>query len=174
MPLSLQQAERRDYALQMEVPGEKKVASRPNLPRRAFFAAGLSAALAFTCVSLAMIGGLSRTKGDSFQFTRGLSFASGEEARLRGLLAEALPDDRIHVTILGHTGDVGDASANLSLSEDRADLAKTLAEEMAISGNRISARGVGGAAPLPRLDGETARAYQSRLARVEVTLQMRR
>ncbi len=146
----------------------------PFLPRRAFFAAGLSAILAGSATTLAVIGGLSETEGGMFQFSRGVSLTSGAEVRLRGLLARALPDERVHVTIIGHTGDAGDASANLSLSEERAALALAMAEELGIARDRITSRGVGGASPLPREDGESERAYQSRLARVEVSLQMRR
>lgn len=144
------------------------------LPRRAFVAAGLSAILAGTATSLAILGGLTETDGDSFQFSRGLSLANGEEDRLRGFLASALADERLHVTILGHTGDAGDAAANLSLSEARAELARAMAADLGFAPGRVTSRGVGGAAPLSKEDGESDRAHQSRLARVEVSLQMRR
>lgn len=146
----------------------------PFIPRRAFVAAGLSAVLAGSTVSLAVLGGMSRVEASAFQFSRGTSLATGEEARLRGLLAKALPDARVHVTILGHTGDAGDATANLALSEERAALVQAIAEAAGIGPDRMTAQGVGGAAPLPQENGESDRAYQSRLARVEVSLQMRK
>lgn len=146
----------------------------PLIPRRAFFAAGLSAVMAGSAVSLAVLGGMSDVEASSFQFSRGTSLAAGEEARLQGLLAQALPDERIHVTVLGHSGDAGDAAANLALSEERALLVHSAAKAMGIGNDRITARGVGGATPLPKVDGESDRAYQSRLARVEVSLQLRK
>ncbi|MDA9207834.1 OmpA family protein [Octadecabacter sp.] len=123
---------------------------------------------------LSLWGGLSQINGDLFQFSRGSSFAASEENRLRGLLSQALPDERIHITIVAHTGNSGDASANLALSEDRAELVYTIATNLGIDAYRITARGVGGSAPLPKSEGESDRAYQSRLARVEVSLQMRK
>ncbi|MEM8803590.1 MAG: OmpA family protein [Pseudomonadota bacterium] len=134
----------------------------------------MSAVLAGSAVALGILGGASQVQTGSFQFSRGLSFANGDEARLRGLLAGAVADERIHVTIVGHTGSAGDDAANLELSEERADLAQTMAVTLGIPASRITARGVGGAAPLAKEDGESDRAYQSRLARVEVSLQMRR
>lgn len=146
----------------------------PALPRRAVIAAGFSAVLAGSVISLGIIGGMSSPQTDRFQFSRGVSFATGEQERLRGLLSQALIDDRIHVTVLGHTGDVGDSAANLALSEERAALVQSMAEDLGLARDRITSRGMGGGAPLAQLDGESDRAYQARLARVEVTLQLRR
>ncbi|MEO0484506.1 MAG: OmpA family protein [Pseudomonadota bacterium] len=144
------------------------------MPRRVFLAAGLSALVAGSASVLAVLGGFTAVASDSFRFSRGTALASGEEARLRGVLALALPDTRIHVTILGHTGDAGDAAANQALSEDRAAYVAAIAEEMGIEPDRITATGIGGGAPLSQDSGETDRAHQARLARVEVTLQQRR
>lgn len=153
---------------------EVNAGKQPVLPRRAFVAAGLSAVFAGGAIGLAALGGLSGVETEVFGFSRGTSFVNGDEERLRGMLAQALQDDRIHVTILGHTGQAGEADANLELSQTRADLARSIATDLGISGDRITARGVGGGSPLAKTDGESERAYQSRLARVEVSLQMRR
>ncbi len=153
---------------------QKQQASGPILPRRVFFAAGCSAILAAAAVSLSTLGGFSNPERDVFQFTRGTTFAAGEQARLRSFLTAALPDDRMHVTILGHTGDAGDGAANFELSETRANEVKRIAEGMGIAAARMTVQGLGGTSALPQQDGESARAYQSRLARVEVSLQMRR
>lgn len=158
----------------MDVPREKLETSSPVLPRRTFVVAGFSAVTAASFVSLGILGGFSRVQQGVFQFTRGLSFAAGQEARLRGLLSEALLDDRIHVTILGHTSDAGNVAANLQLSEERAALVREMAEDMGIDPDRITSNGIGSSAPLDRVDGESDRAFQLRLARVEVALQMRR
>lgn len=121
-----------------------------------------------------MVGGLSAPAAESFQFARSTAFVAGEETRLKGFLTTALKDDRIDVVILGHSGTLGDGAANLELSEARAAAALALAEDLGIATSRLTARGVGGGAPLVQEDGEGDRAYQSRLSRVEVTLQMRR
>ena len=147
---------------------------RPVFPRRAFVAAGLSALVAGGGVLLAGVGAITAPRTETFRFSRGTTFASGEGERLRGHLAGALADDRVHMTILGHSGDRGDAAANRALSEARAEAAATVAREMGLPAARITASGVGGSDPVPRRDGESDRAYQARLARVEVSLQVRR
>ncbi len=158
----------------MNVPREGLETNSPILPRRAFVVAALSAVTAASFISLGVIGGLSRIDQGMFQFTRGLSLAAGQESRLRGFLSDALSDERIQVIILGHTSDAGNDNANLKLSEERAALVRTIAEEMGIASDRITANGVGSSAPLDREEGETDRAFQQRMARVEVALQMRR
>lgn len=148
--------------------------SGPMLPRRAMLAAVLSAAVAGGAVALSMLGAVSQPETDNFRFSRGTSFSAGEDQRLRGFLAQALPDDRVQVVVVGHTGDQGDATANLALSVDRAEVVLALAREMGIEADRVSATGVGGASPLTIQEGEGPRAHQSRLSRVDVTLQQRR
>ncbi|MFQ6550128.1 OmpA family protein [Aestuariibius sp. 2305UL40-4] len=143
-------------------------------PRRTFVAGGLSALVAGGAVTLGTLGYATRPQTESFRFARSTTLAAGEDARLRGFLAQALPDDRMQVVIIGHTGDAGNADANLALSAERADVAAAMARALGILPNRITVTGVGGASPLPKLEGERARAHQSRLARVEVSLQMRR
>lgn len=149
-------------------------ASGALFPRRTLLAAGLSALVAGGAVGLAAIGNLSAVDQASFLFSRGTALANGSETQLRGFLAQALEDDRIVVVILGHSSNVGDETANLALSEERAVLAQEIATELGIARDRITATGVGGGAPLPKDTGESDRAYQSRLARVEVSLQRRR
>lgn len=149
-------------------------AKAPILPRRAFGAALLSAVVAGGAVGLAYFGGLSRPDVQDFKFTRSTTFATGEEARLRGFISQALVDDRIDLVIIGHTGDVGDVAANQALSDARAQIAQGMAQDLGIPASRINAVGVGGSAPLPKQDGESARAHQARLARVTVALQQRR
>lgn len=147
---------------------------RPIFPRRAFVAAALSALFAGSAVGLATLGKMSSVQSETFQFSRGVSLVAGDEARLRGLLASALADDRFHITVLAHTGVTGDTDANLNLSQERADLVSSLARELGVEAAQITARGLGGGAPLPKIADESDRAYQVRLARVEVSLQMRK
>lgn len=143
-------------------------------PRRAFVAAVLSAAVAGGAVGLVSLGAVSGPATDSFRFSRGTAFASGEEARARGLLAQALKDDRTHLAIVGHTGSAGDPAANLALSQDRAEALAAIARDLGVPAAQLSVTGVGGGAPLAQNEGESDRAFQSRLARVDVTLQVRR
>lgn len=148
--------------------------SVPVLPRRAFVAAVFSGVTAASALALGLYGGLTTPMRAQFGFSRGVSWAAQELERLRGFLAPALEDNRIHVTILGHSGNTGDAAANLELSVARADLARTVAQDLGISADRLTVQGLGGGRPLAKMDGESARAYQSRLSRVEVTLQLRK
>jgi len=124
-------------------------------------------------VGLAQLGGLTQVARASFRFSRGVAFATGEEARLRGFLVPALQDDRLFVTMIGHTSQSGEASANLALSLRRAEGAAQLAQSMGLPAARLNVQGVGGAAPLAKDSDESDRAFQSRLARVDVTLQRR-
>ncbi|MEM9708733.1 MAG: OmpA family protein [Pseudomonadota bacterium] len=146
----------------------------PRLPRRVFIA-GLTAALvAGGATALATLGGLTTATTESFRFSRGVSLANGEETRLRGFLATATEDDRIAVVILGHTGTQGEATANIALSEERAETIRAIAQSLGIDAGRISTGGAGGGTPLPREDGQTARAHETSLARADVTLQVRK
>lgn len=75
------------------------------------------------------------------------------------------------ILIKGHSGVRGDARANLSLSADRAAaVARYLMVTYGIGENRIRSVGYGSSQPLPRLDGESDRAYSYRLPRVEIAL----
>ena len=75
------------------------------------------------------------------------------------------------VLIKGHTGIRGDSHANLQLSQQRADsVAKYLQNTYQIDGNRLRSIGYGADKPLARGDGESNRAYEQRLLRVELAL----
>lgn len=143
----------------------------PTLPRRVLLAGGLSACVAGAAVGLAIIGARSFPYVEVFQFSRGTTLASGEDARIKAVLAQALQDERISVLIVGHTGVAGDPKANLILSKDRAELIAGLARDMGLPAQRISAVDVGGGNPLRKQPEESDRAHQSRLARVEISLQ---
>lgn len=75
------------------------------------------------------------------------------------------------ILVRGHTGTSGDSEANLVLSDDRAEsVAKYLKITHEIQNNRIRSVGLGSSEPLPRLRGESFRAYKYRLPRVELQL----
>ncbi|MEM1274167.1 MAG: OmpA family protein [Pseudomonadota bacterium] len=154
--------------------GPKFDDTTPGPPRRLFLAAGLAAVAAGGAAALGILGQVSAPGTDSFRFARGTSLATGEEDRLRGFLQRAAQDDRIVVIITGHSGTSGDAAANLALSEDRAAIAAELAADMGVAASQIRAAGAGGGAPLTQQGDESDRAWQARLARVDVTLQVRR
>lgn len=81
------------------------------------------------------------------------------------------PNFRIKVE--GHTSDRGNADTNLTLSQKRADAVKRyLTRTYAIDPDRILSVGFGGEKPLPLEPGQSPynRAYQAKLARVEIHL----
>ena len=75
------------------------------------------------------------------------------------------------VVISGHSGLRGDALANTELSQARANsVGRYLRVTYALDSNRLKAAGQGSSEPLPKLPGESNRAYNYRLPRVELTL----
>ena len=146
----------------------------PRIPRRTLLAAMCSACVAGGAVYLATVGQVTAPETQIFRFVRGVSPASGEEQRLRAYLLNALRDDRMRVIIVGHSGTSGDATANQQLSEARATFAADIATDIGIAPARIDFVGVGGAAPSVRPEGMAERAWQAELARVEITIQVRR
>ena len=148
--------------------------TEPGLPRRLFLAAGLSAVTVSAAVALGVLGALEVPQTAQFAFSRGTNLASGEEARLRGFIAQALEDNRLEVVVTGHTSGQGDTEANLDLSAARAQMVADIAREMGLPGDRVTANGVGGGDPLARPDGMSDRAYQTLLSRVDVTLKVHR
>lgn len=146
----------------------------PGLPRRLVLAGLGAAVLAGGSVALATLGQVTAPGTDSFRFARGTAFAAGEEDRLRAFLLQAARDERIHVVATGHSGTTGDPEANRALSVARADMARAIAVEMGIGPERIASAGVGGAAPFAQPQDVTDRAWQAQLARVDVSLQVRR
>ena len=75
------------------------------------------------------------------------------------------------VIVKGHTGNKGDEKENLLLSQERAESVKRyLMVTYNIDEDRLHAVGVGSTAPLPRLAGESDRAFNYRLPRVELYL----
>lgn len=146
----------------------------PRIPRRTLLAGMCSACVAGGAVYLATLGQVTAPDMQIFRFVRGVSLATGEEQRLRAYLLNALRDDRMNVVVVGHSGTSGDAVANQQLSEARAMFAADIAADLGIDSARIAFAGVGGSAPLARPEGITERAWQSELARVEITIQVRR
>lgn len=150
----------------------RETAPRP--PRRMFLASVLSALVAGGAAALVSFGMITAPETDSFGFSRSTNLSIGEEARLRSFLIPAVQDERVAVIAVGHTGTRGDPAANRELSENRAAVVERLARALGIDETRIRIAGVGGSSPLPRPEGQSDRSYEGSLARVEVTLQVRR
>lgn len=75
------------------------------------------------------------------------------------------------VIIKGHTGTRGDAQENQLLSQRRAEgVAEYFRTKHGIDAGRLHAVGFGGSKPLPQNSGESPRAYEQRLLRVELIL----
>ena len=75
------------------------------------------------------------------------------------------------VLVKGHTGVRGDASANRVLSQKRAEaVANFLVTQYGADIDRFRPIGLGSAEPLPQKPGESFRAYNYRLPRVELVL----
>lgn len=148
--------------------------SSPGLPRRAILGAVLVAAALGGAAALGIAGAALRPSSEDFAFSRGTSFANGEEARLKARFSELAADDRIVLRITGHSGTQGDEAANMKLSDERAEAALAVARAAGFPQRRIDwVGGVGGGDPLPKVDGESDRAWQARLARVTVAWQVR-
>ena len=75
------------------------------------------------------------------------------------------------IRVRGHTALSGDPESNRQLSQERADsVARYMNVTYGVDPKRVQVVGLGASKPLPRLAGETDRAYQYRLPRVEVVL----
>lgn len=75
------------------------------------------------------------------------------------------------IRVKGHTALAGDPQENLRLSVERAEsVARYLNVTYNVDPNRTRVLGLGSTQPLPKLPGETDRAYQYRLPRVEISL----
>jgi outer membrane protein OmpA-like peptidoglycan-associated protein len=78
---------------------------------------------------------------------------------------------KFRVLVKGHTGLSGDVEQNRKLSQERAQaVAAHLQTQYGIAASRLRVVGLGASAPLARLPGESDRAYQYRLPRVELSL----
>lgn len=81
-------------------------------------------------------------------------------------ILKAYPD--VHVKIGGYTDNIGDASANMRLSQDRADAVRRELEVLGISPTRLAAEGYGSRHPVANNTTEEGRAKNRRIA-VRVT-----
>lgn len=110
---------------------------------------------------------------DPIKFQSGLSDLDVNEKEKLDVAVNRLKHyPTFRIMVMGHTSFMGDESANLALSQERADaVGRYLMITYSIDENRIKAMGFGGTKPLPRLPGESEQAYHKyRLPRVEIEL----
>ena len=70
----------------------------------------------------------------------------------------------LKVFIVGHTDNVGDLSANLALSQRRAEaIAAWLAQNGRVDARRMNPRGIANVSPVPANDSEPGRARNRRV-----------
>ena len=105
-------------------------------------------------------------------FASGTSTITSEGKTQIDSMVESLKHyPRYRLEVRGHTGLRGDSALNKALSSDRADAVKQfLSASYSIDKDRIRSIGYGGERPLPKLNGESNRAYNYRLPRVELVL----
>lgn len=105
-------------------------------------------------------------------FASGSDFLSLDDKKQLDDAAETLRHyPHFRILVRGHTSMKGDKELNITLSQDRADaVARYLNITHAIPEQRMLAIGLGGEEPLPQLPGESQRAYNYRLPRVELIL----
>ena len=68
----------------------------------------------------------------------------------------------VNISIQGHTDNVGDASTNLKLSQDRARMVYELLVKNGISSNRLSSTGYGASKPIASNQTEKGRGLNRR------------
>jgi len=105
-------------------------------------------------------------------FQSGTDYLTLEGKEQLDLAAENLKHyPHFRLWVKGHTSKRGDAAANKKLSKARAEaIQRYLEVTYSIDPNRMLAQGHGGSKPLPRKNGESFRAYNYRLSRVEIAL----
>lgn len=105
-------------------------------------------------------------------FQSGTAFLTLDGKKTIDRMAEDLAlYPRFRLLVRGHTTPEGDAKANLTLSQQRAEAVATyLMRVHDVPEARLRVLGVGGEMPLEREDGESIRAWKGRQSRVELLL----
>ena len=103
-------------------------------------------------------------------FARDVTLAEGTAGTINHAASLMLRNPDYRAVVEGHTGTLGDAEANLSLSQRRAEVVDDALTEAGVPADRIELLAIGEAAPLDMADDESEAAYQRRLGRVELTL----
>lgn len=106
-------------------------------------------------------------------FQRGLNYAASENAKIDRLVEAMIQNPSYHVTVIGHTSQGGNPTANQDLSLRRAQEIARHFIENGIDADRVVVEGRGEEDPLPKRAGEGRRDYENRLSRVEIRIEWR-
>ena len=140
------------------------------IKKRYLIGAVLAAATVAISLYLGFIGPTVKPEPLVLNFSRGAILSTGERERLLVFAGKHIGEDRLLFHVLGHTGEQGDANANLALSRQRADFVANELKSAGIAAERIlSVEGVGAADPLTAEADQSDRALQRAMARVDVT-----
>ena len=92
----------------------------------------------------------------------------------QGMLQTAIDDARTRpdqpIRVVGHTGTVGGLEAKRNQSEQRAQNIRDMLVQAGIDERRIDTAALSDQAPLAQVEGESRRAYERRLQRVEILI----
>ncbi|MBI1770362.1 MAG: OmpA family protein [Bacteroidetes bacterium] len=83
--------------------------------------------------------------------------------QLDALAALMKMNSKMEIQLEGHTDNVGNASANLKLSQDRVDAVKKYLSGKGINKNRVATKAFGGTKPISKDNTEEARALNRRV-----------
>lgn len=149
---------------------------KPMLIARRYLIGSILCAVAIGgALALDRIGSAAVREPLTVQFARGTTLAPGEGERLSAFVGAHIAEPRLTVHILGHTGQRGEAAANLALSQERADAVAALLLEAGLEQSQIlSVQGAGAAEPLDAMPGESSGALQRRMSRAVVTPVLRK
>ena len=137
---------------------------------RYLLGAVLTSIVISAAIYLDIIGSTDKPDPLTVNFSRGTTLSNGERERLIIFLNKYGTDERLRFNVLGHTGERGDAEANLTLSKQRAEIVAAALESAGIDKARVlSVDGVGAADPLPANPDLSSSALQRSMARVVIT-----
>lgn len=133
---------------------------------------GLAILAVTVCTSLIFnqMGQAERPGLYTIDFRRGTQTIPEAKVTLAQIVRDATVREDAAIILTGHSGTLGDAEANQTLSAERARVIEERLTAEGLDDTRIRSFGVGGNEPLERTEEEGDRAYQRRLARVEVTV----
>ena len=103
-------------------------------------------------------------------FARDTALADGTEGTINHAAGLMLSNPRYRAVVQGHTGTLGEAEANLVLSQRRAEVVDRALTDAGVPADRIELLAIGESAPLELTENESEATYQRRLGRVEITL----
>lgn len=138
-----------------------------------FFGIALVVLTLLMAAGLAFVGRDQQARAFTIDFQQGHTLAGDSDVTIARIATLMSRQPRYEALVVGHSGTRGDGSANLELSQERAEIVAGQLIDEGVDGDRIDVHAVGGGDPLVRRDDEGERRYQQRLARVEIELNYR-